>query len=197
MNRTILISLLIVGLLLVSGVNGCVEQQPEEKAEQLADETAEGGVVTALAQSLTKIDDCTMNELISNIKEIYASQGMGEFEPSEEERATTEAFLESAKKCAQRIEKSVSKISESEYLVSYSFISSPDCQQSMLSPDTENFLQIQANIATGTTDVVKGAFDENKRKNIQAMIQQLEDMGNCGALMMMGTVSASTAPEMS
>ena len=198
MNKTILISLLIAGLLLVSGMEGCVTaSQPEEKAKQLADKTAEGSAIIALSQSLAKIKDCTIDEVISVTEGVYAKQGMGEFDPSEEEMAQMESLLESAKKCPQRIEKSASKTSETEYLVSYSFVTPDGCQQSgMGPPDGENFVQVEVNIAEETTNVIKGAFNEDQKKGVQDQIQMMNDMGNCGSLMMMATVSSSPAQVM-
>lgn len=199
MKRGIILVLLVVGLLLVSGIEGCILEdiigrQPEEEAKQLADGTAEGSMATVLARSLAKIEDCTMNELISKLNMIYTEQGKGKYEPSKEEIAELEASLEAMKKCAQRIEKDVSKISESEYLVSHSFIVSANCQQPMSSSGGENFLQIEVNIATETTNVIKGAFDERQKQDIQTTIQMIEDMGDCGALMMMSTTSTSATP---
>ena len=188
MKTKILIGLLIIGILLISG---CVEQQPEEKAKQLADGTAEGKMVVVMDQSFSKIKDCTMDEILSNLDELYESQGREYNGLTNEEKAGVEIALEDAKKCMQGIERDVSKISETEYLVSYSFNIPAGCQDSMPSGG-EDFLQIEVNTAAGTTNVIKGAFDESQKQELQNRIQQIEDMGNCGAVMMIGTVSSST-----
>jgi len=188
MKKIILIGLLILLVL----ISGCAEQ-PEEKAKQLADRTDEGNVINAMAQSFTKIKDCTMDEIISNLGELYKSQGREYLGITDEERATVETALETAKECKQRIEKVVSKISGSEYLVSYSFISSANCQQPMPSGG-ENFLQIEVNTATETTNVIKGAFNEQQKQGVQVQIKQIENLGNCGAILMIGSVSSSHAP---
>lgn len=152
-------------------------------------------------QSTKKIKDCTIDEIISITEEMYVKQGMEKqgvekFDPSAEEIAQMESLLESAKRCPQKMEKSASKISETEYLVSYSFAAqTADCQQFSMGPNSENFIQIEVNTATGTTNVIKGAFSEEQRQGVQAQIQSIKDMGNCGSLMTMAFVSAGPSAE--
>ncbi len=187
MKIRFLIGLLVIIVL----ISGCVEQ-PEEKAKQLADGTAEGKMVVVMDQSFSRIKDCTMDEIFSNLDELYESQGREYNGLTNEEKAGVETALENAKKCMQGIERDVSKISETEYLVSYSFNIPAGCQDSMPSGG-EDFLQIEVNTAAGTTNVIKGAVNEEQKQYQQTMIQQLKNMDNCGAVMMMGTVSSSPA----
>lgn len=200
MKNAIPVSVLLAALLLAAIVlSGCPEtpgpDTPEEKAKQLADATPEGNVATTLGSSLSKIENCTVDELIGAMRILYASQGMQDMpEPSDAERAMIEDMLNELKGCSPSVGKSVSETAANEYLVSYSFTTDASCSQNLPVSNTEDFLQIQVNVETGATDVITGKLEAGQKAQAEEMIQAMGLMGNCGGLMFFasttGTVSS-------
>jgi len=169
--------------------SGCTQPQtPEQKAVALADNVPEVRAMLLLVDSLANVEKCTPEKLYAAYQTTSALGGQQMPPLTEEQKQQMQQGITQAaqfvKKCAPRVEKSVTKESESVYDVNYSLLTSGESECGTAAQG----VTIKADIEKGTTEPLgREGFDAQTAQQLELAITAF---GECTPLLMSSMASA-------
>ncbi len=162
---------------------GCfdlIKESPGEKAVKLADQLPEIDVTERLIKSFENSDECTLNVYIENYSSLLQVQGMGYFEPTQEQRKEMGLALNKTKdwvnQCNPRLSRQLEMQSENSYVVYYEMETNKDAVCDVSSEKVKVFVDLREEKAI----IEEGSVSQN---SIEVLEEVLHYMGPCAGLM--------------